>query len=43
MFDDFMIPVLEKYHSLPWRKEKYWNEECDTVIKSYETVLRDIY
>ena len=42
-FEEFMNPVLEKYTSHPWRKEKYWNEECDTVILNYESVLRDIY
>jgi hypothetical protein len=38
-----MIPVFEKYSSHPWRVDKYWNEQCDNVVKEYESTLRDIY
>lgn len=42
-FTNYMFPVFEKYSSHPWRVEKYWNEQCDNVIKDYETTLKDIY
>ena len=32
-----------RYTSHPWRQEKYWNEECDNVIKGNLETLRDIY
>lgn len=31
------------YTSHPWRLERYWNEDCDTVIKENMEVLKDIY
>lgn len=42
-FGEKMNPVLEKYNSHSWRLERYWNEECDLVLKEYESVLKDIY
>lgn len=32
-----------KYNSHPWREDKYWNEECDTVIVENMHTLIDIY
>ena len=34
---------MSKYTSHPWRMERYWNEECDMVIKENMDTLKDFY
>ena len=32
-----------KYTSHPWRLEKFWNQECDEVIKENMEALKEFY
>ena len=32
-----------KFHSHPWRTQRFWNEDCDMVIKENLTTLNEIY
>ena len=42
-YEQFLYDTCNKYTSHPWREEKYWNEECDTVILENIDTLKDIY
>ena len=42
-FEQYIQDSMMKYSSHPWRLEKYWNEECDKVIKTNMETLKDIY
>lgn len=30
-------------NSHQWRLEKFWNEECDTVLKQYMAIIKELY
>ena len=42
-YEQFIQDTFMTYTSHPWRLERYWNEDCDTVIKENMEVLKDIY
>ena len=42
-YEQFLYDNLSRYTSHPWREERYWNEECDTVIKENADTLRDFF
>ena len=41
--DQFLYENFSRYTSHPWRLDRYWNEECDTVIKENGDTLREIF
>ena len=41
--ETYLEEPFTKYDSHTWRLERYWNEECDKVIKENMQVLQDIY
>ena len=42
-YEQFLYDNLSRYHSHPWREERYWNEECDIVIRANNETLRDFF
>ena len=42
-YEQYIQDTFMKYSSHPWRLERYWNEDCDNVIKENMEVLKDIY
>lgn len=38
-----MVPFCSKYNSQEFRNERYWNEECDFVLKKYKPVVEGVY
>ena len=41
---DNLLPLYNKYNlAQKWREEKYWNEQCDEVLKSYKFILENVY
>ena len=42
-YEQFLYDTLSKYHSHPWRLERFWNEECDNLIKENIDTLKDFY
>ena len=42
-YEQFLYDNLSRYHSHPWREERYWNEECDIVIRANNEALRDFF
>ena len=42
-YEQYLYDTLSKYSSHPWRIERYWNEECDKVIKANSETLHDFY
>ena len=42
-YEQYLSGPLGKYNSHKWRRERYWNEECDTVVKNNVETLRDIF
>ena len=47
VLNEHLIPYIKPNEALfnpqKWREEQYWNEECDTVLKSYLPILQDLY
>jgi len=43
IMERYLEESFTKYDSHNWRLEKYWNEECDKVIKDNMQTLEDIY
>jgi hypothetical protein len=43
MFDKSFKPVFQKFNCHQWRVDKYWNEECDKVIKDNLKLIKDIF
>ena len=41
--EKFLYNTLSRYQSHPWREERYWNEECDTVIKENADTLLEFF
>ena len=42
-YEQYIQDTFMKYTSHPWRLERYWNEECDNVVKENMETLREIY
>jgi NLR family CARD domain-containing protein 3 len=42
-FKENVAPYINTYDVQTWRDTRLWNEECDTVIKSYLPVFKEIY
>jgi hypothetical protein len=34
---------MQLYDAQKWRNERYFNEECDTLLKLYRDFLQNIY
>ena len=43
LMDQSVVPMISKFNHHKWRVERYWNEEVDTIYKSYLPVFRGIY
>lgn len=43
MFDEHLLPYFRKFNSSDFRWNKYWNENCDIVLKKNLKTLKDIY
>lgn len=42
-YEQFIQDTFMRYTSHPWRVDRYWNEDCDTVIKKNMDTLQAIY
>lgn len=42
-FDKHVIPAFTHLDSNRFLEQELWNEECDTIFKKYEEVIRDLY
>lgn len=40
---DHCEKVFNQFNSQRFRDERYWNEECDDVLKLYKAVLENVY
>jgi len=38
-----IVKTFENIDSHKWRLEKYWNEECDTVLKKYLPIIKELF
>jgi hypothetical protein len=38
-----VVKTFSNLDSHKWRLEKYWNEECDTVLKKYLPIIKELY
>lgn len=47
MLNDHVLPYITlndaTYNAQKWRESRYWNEECDTVYKSYLPVVQSFF
>jgi len=43
MMDECLSSFLKNFNHHSWREERYWNEDVDTILKSYFPILRGIY
>lgn len=43
LLDESIIPFVQSFDIQKWRIERYWNEEVDTVLKSYQPIFKSIY
>lgn len=43
MLKEHFGPILDTFDSQKWRRDCYWNEECDSVYKTYKGVLEAVY
>jgi len=43
LMEECMGPYLATFNHNSWRQERYWNEEVDTVLKSYFPIFRSVY
>jgi len=43
IIDLHLRKVLELRDSSVWRKDRYYNEECDVVLKFYNKLLLKLY
>ena len=43
IIDWHLKKVFEKRDSSVWRKDRYYNEECDVVLKYYNRLLLKLY
>lgn len=43
LLEENIKPFISKFDHHKWRLERYWNEQVDTVIKSYMPILKSIY
>ncbi len=43
LLDENVAPFIKNYDIHKWRLERYWNEDVDTVLKSYIPIFRGVY
>ena len=43
LLEENVIPFIKNYDIQKWRIERYWNEDVDTVIKSYLPIFKGVY
>ena len=43
LINDHCLPYFKQFDAQKWRDDRYWNEECDDVLKYYRPVLENIY
>lgn len=43
LFKENVTPYISTYDVQQWRIDRLWNEECDTVIKSYLPVFKGVF
>ena len=47
ILEEHLLPFITSndtlYNAQKWREDRYWNEECDTVLKSYLPILQGLY
>jgi hypothetical protein len=36
-------PLAEKCDLNKWRQTRFWNEECDLVLKNYQEITNNVY
>lgn len=40
---EHVLPYCEQYDMMKFRRELYWNEQCDNILKAYLPLLQEIY
>ena len=43
MLIDHIGKVLKKTSITGWRYKRYWNKECDQVLKHYMNILKNVF
>jgi len=43
MINKHLNPLLTKMDPMAWRKDRYYNEECDVVLKFYNRLIVKLY
>lgn len=45
LWSENLAPIFTDpiYNNQYWRDDRYWNKECDTVMKYYKNILDQIY
>lgn len=43
LFEQSVIPFIQRFDCHEWRVRRLWNEECDIVFKYYYLILKAVY
>lgn len=43
MYEKNLIPFYGHLNPQKWRDERYWNEECDNILKSHFPIFDKVY